>query len=85
MSFRRDYSEKMYNDVYELLKKGPVSTAQIKKITHKSVNATQQFIVELSFVYPIFSPRNGIYMLLTKELMDEYQKEEREIRNNGNK
>ena len=52
-----------YNELYNRLKQGPISFAQIQEITGRSKAGASQVITTLTLKYPVWSPARGIYKL----------------------
>lgn len=52
-----------YSLLYERLKKSPVTTAELSRITGRKGGALQQVITTLSLEYPVWCPRRGVYKL----------------------
>ena len=69
----------MQEAVLELLKTGIQKLKNIIAICGSDRKA-DQIIDQLSIDYPIYSPRNGYYKLLTEEDLNDYRKE---IQENG--
>lgn len=66
----KQVSEERLKVIQELFNQGPVTTEQLRKLTGLTVSGTQSLILELTYSLPIWSPKYGVYKLLTKEDMD---------------
>lgn len=52
-----------YEELYEKLKKGPITFKEIQDFCGLSKNATYQVITTLTLNYPVWSPARGMYKL----------------------
>ena len=53
-----------YEALYELLKQGPLSYADIEKATGTHRKNVPTIITTLSLKFPVYSPQRGVYALL---------------------
>lgn len=52
-----------YEQLYQMLLKGPVTFKQIEEVTGVSHCGVAQVITTLTLKYPIWSPKRGVYKL----------------------
>ena len=52
-----------YDELYQRLKKGPITFNEISEITGLKRQSVAQVITTLSLKYPVWSPAKGVYKL----------------------
>lgn len=73
--FKKKKAERVYVDyeaLYERLKQGPMSFTDIQEFTGVSRNTVAQVITTLSYNYPVWSPKRGVYKVLEESDYDNY-------------
>lgn len=68
-----------YDKIVARLKQGEMTRKEIHEmIPNVSYSVVSEVITTLSLHYPVYSPRHGVYKLLTDEDMDKAEKEMRD-------
>lgn len=64
---KRERKKIDYEELYKLFLKGPVTFREIEEATGVAHNGVAQVITTLSLMYPIWSPKRGVYKLYDEE------------------
>ena len=75
---------KRWQPVYAaLLKKGVITTEEIRQIAGVSYNEVWQIIMDLTYQCPLYRVSTGVYKLLTESDMEQFARQELARRRNN--